>query len=467
VTVRGVVTLPAGVVDRQTAVVQDGTGAIVLRLGGEAGTLAQGAHLEITGSRSTKSGMETLRVTQAPVRLGAVAMPEPRSVRTGEASESLEAALVVVRGAITASPRRSASGSVSFDLDDGSGALRVLIGAIVGGDAAQLAAGSWVEVRGVLGQQTTGSLPLEGYRLWPRTMSDLRVVAAAGGAEGGDHRDETGGGIATDPGGLGEIADANLADLRIGATLVAGPWSELGIGGLLWDGARLVAIDDGSSELVASLLGGRLPPVALELAGLRATGIEPVTGVPLVMLGTGPGQTIAGDGPMAGPRSVIGATPAWVTLVGRMVGADRARIAVVGGRPVRVDHRCVAERPRVSGPISITGIAAGDPARLIVPCQGFRPVPAMGRSLTGALAVHAKSPALAASPRVSRPSRRAPAAAFLMAAAAVLGGAAVAWRRRRPSPDEASGIAEGDPLPDERADPPRLTLVSVPREHGP
>jgi hypothetical protein len=466
VTVRGVVTLPTGVVDRQTAVIQDATGAIMLRLGGEAGTLALGTHVEVTGSRSTKSGMETLRVTQAPLPLGAGAAPEPRSLRTGDASEGHEATLVVVRGSIPASPRRASSGSVSFDLDDGSGALKVVLGAILVGDPAQLAAGSWVEVRGVLGQQTTGALPLEGYRLWPRTMSDLRVVAAPGGADG-SRDDETGGGTATEPVGLDEIAASDLADLRIGATLVAGPWSELGIGGLLWDGSRLAAIDARSSELVSSLLGGRLPPVALELSGLRAIGTEPVTGIPLVMLGSGPGQTTTGGGPMAAPRSGIGSTPAWVTVLGRMAGTDPARIALVGTRPVRVDLRCDTDDARVNRPVSITGIAAGDPARLIVPCHGLRPVPAISRNPVGALAVLGKPSAPEAAPGTSSPSPAPLAAALLLAGAAMLGGSALAWRRRRALDGEAPAATDEEPVPDERAEPPRLTLVSVPREHGP
>ena len=47
----------------------------------------------------------------------------------------------------------------SFEIDDGSGPLRVFVGAPVAGDLGDLEAGAWVEVHGALGQETTGSQP--------------------------------------------------------------------------------------------------------------------------------------------------------------------------------------------------------------------------------------------------------------------------------------------------------------------
>jgi hypothetical protein len=85
--VRGVVTLAPGLVDPTTAPLQDATGAIVLRIGDEAGPVVRGSLVEVRGVRSTLSGMETLRVTTPPRQLGATAEPAARSVRTGEAGE--------------------------------------------------------------------------------------------------------------------------------------------------------------------------------------------------------------------------------------------------------------------------------------------------------------------------------------------------------------------------------------------
>jgi uncharacterized protein YdeI (BOF family) len=191
VRVRGVVTLPNRLVDPSTAVIQDPSGAIVLRLGEEAGDLRLGQLVEATGKRSTKSGMLTIRVSDPPLLLGTQAEPEAARQTTGALGEDLESRLVVARGALTGAPRRSSAGSVSFGIDDGSGEVRVLIFAASGIDLRATAAGTWVEVRGVLGQATTGSQPLRGYRVWPRSASDLSVLGeppVAAGGTGSAHK---------------------------------------------------------------------------------------------------------------------------------------------------------------------------------------------------------------------------------------------------------------------------------------
>lgn len=474
-TVRGVVTLASGVVDKQTAVIQDATGAIVLRLGGAVGSLPLGAELEVTGARSTKSGMETLRVTEPPRRLGSGALPAPVTMQTGDAGEAYEARLVTVRGSLAKAARRAASGSVSFDLDDGSGALKVVIGAGLAADATTLAAGTWVEVRGVLGQETTGAEPSSGYRLWPATEADVRVVAsstAGGGDPDASANPASAGGTATeDLAGLGE---AGLDGLRVGATLVAGPWSELGIGGVLWDGSRVVAIDARSGELVTGLLGGRLPPVAVELGGLRTVGIEPVTGVPLVALDPAPGQSMLGSGPAATPRSGFAATAGWASLVGGLAERGADRIALPGGGSVRVEFRCDDERAQASGVLSLTGIALGEPRRLVVPCAGILPAPVLARHApAGGDAERGQRPpatAAAASPTDAESLRPIVGGLLLAAALALAGGGAVVRWRRRPDGDDPVTAAEPTQdaeAPDAEPAVPRLTLVSVPREHGP
>jgi uncharacterized protein YdeI (BOF family) len=183
VTVRGVVTLPSSVLHDGTAAVEDETGAIVARLGDEAGELALGELVVIDGVRSTKSGMETIRSSIPPLRLGLAGQPEPLAASTGAVGEDLEARLVRVGGVATA-PRRTSAQNVYFDLDDGSGLVRVFISPSTGIDSGGVIAGSWVEVTGVVGQETSGQQPLRGYRIWPRTADDLRMLAADGGASG-------------------------------------------------------------------------------------------------------------------------------------------------------------------------------------------------------------------------------------------------------------------------------------------
>jgi hypothetical protein len=179
VRVRGVVTVPSDLIEPGSAVIQDASDAILIRLSGDAGSLQRGELVDLVGAMSTKSGMLTIRVTLPPQRLGTA--PDPAAARrtTGQLGEELEAQLVVTRGALTENPRRSSAGSVSFAIDDGSGEMRIFISPRAGVDVSGVHRGDWIEVRGVLAQDTTGSQPDRGYRIWPRAVSDLEILAAA------------------------------------------------------------------------------------------------------------------------------------------------------------------------------------------------------------------------------------------------------------------------------------------------
>jgi len=461
-TVRGVVTLPAGVVDAETVVIQDATGAIVLRLGDEAGTLASGRRVQVAGARSTKGGMETLRVSEPPIDLGAAAAPNPTTVRTGEAGEAHEALLVVARGALVQSARRASSGSVTFEIDDGSGPLRVSLGASLEAADEALTAGTWVEVQGVLGQETTGAQPLRGYRIWPASAADVRVTAPATGLEavagGGDRRS---GGASSAAGSDGAVGATRGAP-RVPATLVAGPWPELGVGGVLWDGARATAVDDESAPVVAALLGGRRPPLALELVVPRAVGSEPSTGIPVVALGTAPGEAVAAAGPPDPPATRLppAGDAAWVSLVGRLSGTR----LVLPGAALEVEYRCdAAGHP--SGSVGVTGLAIGEPLRLVVPCGAIVSAPAVTRAVAARDASQAPAgPASAAEPAAD--DRRPLAAVLLVGSALLLGGAAFAARRfARPDPDPAAADTTAD-AEDAMQATPRLALVRVRQDQG-
>ncbi len=175
--IRGVVTLPSGLVEDGSAVVADASGAILIRTSSETGRLRRGQLVELTGTRSTKSGMLSLRVTQPAVVLGS--QPEPSAVRraTGRIGEAMEAQVVVVRGLVRDGPRRTSGGGLSFTLHDGSGPIRVFVAAGTGITARHVPAGAWIELRAVVGQQTTGAQPSAGYRLWPRDRADVTVIA--------------------------------------------------------------------------------------------------------------------------------------------------------------------------------------------------------------------------------------------------------------------------------------------------
>lgn len=205
VRLRGVVTVASDVIEPGSAVIQDATAGILVRLSDEAGSLQRGEVVELIGIMSTKSGMLAVRVTAPPGRLGTAVEPTPAREATGRLGEELEARLVVTRGALTEKPRRSSANNVSFGIDDGTGEIRIFISPRAGIDVSALRSGDWIEVRGVLGQETSGSQPDRGYRIWPRTGSDLSVLAAAvagggtssasGSRGGSDGRGPSGSGV--------------------------------------------------------------------------------------------------------------------------------------------------------------------------------------------------------------------------------------------------------------------------------
>ncbi|HET7520084.1 MAG TPA: lamin tail domain-containing protein [Candidatus Limnocylindria bacterium] len=175
--VRGIVTLPADLVETGTAAIQDATGCLLLRLSGDARGLTVGQQIEAQGTRSTKAGMETLRVTEPPRTLGTRPQPDARQRDTGALGEADEACLVAIRGAVTLTPRRTSAGNVYFDVDDGSGPIRVFVTPGTGIQTDRLLSGTTVAIAGVLGQETSGRQPERGYRLWPRAAADLEIVA--------------------------------------------------------------------------------------------------------------------------------------------------------------------------------------------------------------------------------------------------------------------------------------------------
>lgn len=464
VRVQGVVTLATGVVDPRTAAVQDRTGAILLRLGDEAGSLSLGARVDVSGSRSTKSGMETVRVTQPPVVIGSGADPVATALRTGAASDADEARLVTVSGAVAKNARRSSSGSVSLDLDDGSGPLKVVLGGGLGADAGSYPAGTWLEVTGVLGQETTGAQPDRGYRVWPRRMADVRIIA---GRTNGSTGPVGGGGSGSGApmSSLSQVGSDDLGELRIGATLVVGPWPELGVGGLLWDGVHLVAIDPASSAVLRVALGQRRPPVALELGGLSPAGVDPRLDVVRVRLGREPGEIIVGSGPLAPPLASVDhvTRPAWASVVGHTDGTPGAAVALADLR-VEIDLRCAGGGAIPPGAIGVTGIAIGEPVRLVVPCGGIVRAPEVAWSPAGPVAHGGAITASADVPTGLDP--RAPVAATLLClAAVVLLVAGVAVRRLGGSP-VAEAEADIDADADGTTGGPRLRLVPAPHERG-
>ena len=211
--IRGVVTAQSGLLEAGSATVQDSTGAILVRMGSGAGSLSLGQFVELDGTRATKAGMLSLRLTSPPVLLGTQADPTPVRRATGALGEADEARVVIARGVVSTAVSRPRGGAVSFAIDDGSGPIRVTISAHSGAATGSIKRGGWIELRGVLGQQTTGTAPLRGYRLWPRTRADLHLIAAP----------VAGGGAATGPSTGQPPAGAQPRGAEQGAVVIPRP----------------------------------------------------------------------------------------------------------------------------------------------------------------------------------------------------------------------------------------------------
>jgi hypothetical protein len=284
--VRGVVTVPSDLIEPGSAVIQDASDAILIRLQDDAGSLQRGELVDLVGAMSTKSGMLTIRVTLPPQRLGTA--PDPAAARrtTGQFGEELEAQLVVTRGALIENPRRSSAGSVSFAIDDGSGEVRIFISPRAGLDVTGVHRGDWIEVRGVLAQDTTGSQPDRGYRIWPRALSDLEILAAAvptGGTTAGgaasSRGGSSGGGQGTKQPYASQMAAAH--DSRPPGVAQAATAS------LPMPALKSVAFSDpaGSGGLVATTAASTRTAVGGDRAPLRALGLLVVSLAALLAIG--------------------------------------------------------------------------------------------------------------------------------------------------------------------------------------
>jgi hypothetical protein len=303
------------------------------------------------------------------------------------------------------------------------------------------------------------------------------VLATAPGGSGA-RAGSSGSGEATGPAGaLDALGAGGDPGLRIGATVVSGPWSELEVGGLLWDGSQLVAIDQESAERVTAVLAGGRPPMAVELVGLRATGRHAPLDISAARLGDAADAIQRGSTAPAPPASAMpsdGEDARWVSVVGRLQGGAADLRLRLPGVSVRLELRCAStEVGAVAGQVGVTGVALAEPARIVVPCGGIVAAPALARS-----AGSAAHPAGAHSAAADDAERRVPAGSPLAAgvllglgAAVLLGGVAVARRDGGSAPDgsDAAGATDG-PLPDAsdaEATAPVLTLVPLPRERAP
>ncbi len=173
-TIGGILTTPVGFVESGLeAFLEDGTAGIAIHLTTAWPSLAVGDGALASGTLDTRYGQRILRVS-ASANLVAAPMPTlgaPLLVPTGAAVESWEGRQLTVAG-VVGSVRTSLADGFGVEVDDGSGALRVVAVTTSGVVTADLPSGARVAVTGVLGQHGSGG-GAAGYRLYVRDRSDV------------------------------------------------------------------------------------------------------------------------------------------------------------------------------------------------------------------------------------------------------------------------------------------------------
>jgi len=170
--VRGVVTVePGRILGDSVFAIEDGSAGIYVRLPDDAPSVALGEELEVGGSLAAPYGNLELRPATAEVRqLGAGAIPAPRALgaaEVGEATEGLLAQIVVFVDSVEG----GSSGSLTLLVHDDSGSTRVFFHAPLGVDPATFRSGQRLRAIGLVGDR------LGLYRLWPRDLADVTVLA--------------------------------------------------------------------------------------------------------------------------------------------------------------------------------------------------------------------------------------------------------------------------------------------------
>jgi len=226
----------------------------------DAPILARGDRIVATGKLASRSGALQVSVGSATgVRIvGVETLPVPRLVASSGLGEAVEGLLVRATGSVTRLTRAT-SGSTTLAVSDTTGSLTVSCWQPCAADAAR---GARVEVTGIAGQLWSRSGAADGYRIWPRDESDVRVLESTDG--GG--ATPSPGSSPTPPPGVVTISSAKSKAgvvLTVEAVVTTAP-------GFIDPDPRRVVVQDASGGILV-----RLPSDAARVAlgdRLRLTG---------------------------------------------------------------------------------------------------------------------------------------------------------------------------------------------------
>ncbi len=152
----------------------DATGGIAILLSD--GTFPRGMTLRVQGELDQRFSQRTIRADTTDVTIvGPGTEPTAATVATGSVGEAHEGELVELDGVIVSGQTALTSG-IAVDLDDGSGPIRVMVGAATGIDVTGWTRDTRLHLRGVVGQRDSSGSGTAGYRVQPRDAADILAV---------------------------------------------------------------------------------------------------------------------------------------------------------------------------------------------------------------------------------------------------------------------------------------------------
>ena len=333
VVVEGTLTTALGGLESgRTGFVQDETAGIAVYLDAELVPAIQaGTRVRLAGTLDSRYAQRTLRAKAVDVVvLGPGTLPAPVPLMTGAAGEPAEGLRLTLVGTVTETPSAMSDG-LGLLVDDGSGPVRVIVGAeALGGlDPGR---GDVVTATGPLGQRDSGGTGLAGYRLYATLPGELVVAPPAASPSpsasptptvsptpsvppsptASPTADPSPTPLPTSSAGASPTPSAqpSVAPLGVGAARLVPEGRSTVVRGVVIAEAgrlgtpRLLAIGDGSGGLPVRLADGQVAPGRGTLVELRGTIAAPY-GQTEIRLVSG-GLAIIGSGSLPGPLVLEG-----------------------------------------------------------------------------------------------------------------------------------------------------------------
>ncbi len=130
-----------------------------------------GRLIEASGSLAAPYGNLEIRSSEGGITLlEQSSQPTPRNIAVGQMNDDTEGALARISVTVERI-ETSSTGSLTLIVSDASGEGRVFFHAPLGVDASEFSVGQQLAVVGIVGDR------LGLFRLWPRSMSDVAVIA--------------------------------------------------------------------------------------------------------------------------------------------------------------------------------------------------------------------------------------------------------------------------------------------------